>query len=220
MARKPKLKGYSIVVADDLLCVSKDRIYDPDSDLDPENSFIDQFQCPVADEVLIALRKAFSLTFPRNPFIDGVQSALLEIRRIGVEALKPMPEILSELKLPPIPPIIDDPVLKQVRVFQFLFVRTSDFDVAVKVDGKNRRLLEVAQHEDGTPLLTTLRSVITDTFNEAHDEDQHMEILHRIRSKIWSMLPAFNACLESIEIEPIARQSQSSEEDGDHDVQG
>jgi hypothetical protein len=173
---------------------------------------MDELQCPAADEVLIALRKAFSLTFPRNPFIEGVQSALLEIRRVGVEALKPMPEVLTDLNLAPLPPITDDPVMKKAHLFKFVFARTADLDIKVKVGNRKRRLLDVVEHDDATPLLTTLRSVITDTSAEAHDEDQHMAILLCIREKIQDVLPAFNACLESIEIEPIAERRSTSDE--------
>jgi hypothetical protein len=39
---------------------------------------------------------------------------------------------------------------------------------------------------------------------EAHDEDQMMSILLSIRRDVQNVLPAFNACLQSIEVEPIA----------------
>ena len=210
MGRKRKAIVYSIVHADSVCCVSEDRIYDPASE--PEKSLMDELQCPVADEVLIALRKSFSLTFPQNPFIEGVQSALLEIRRIGVEAMKPLVEVLTDLQLAPLPPIMNDPVMTKAHVFQFVFARTADLDIRVRVANRKRRLFDVVEHEDGTMLLTTLRSVITDTFSEAHDEDQHKAILLRIREKIQGVLPQFNACLESIEVEPIAEIRADSNE--------
>ena len=210
MGRKRKAKGYSIVWGDAVCCVSEDRVYDPESD--PEKSLMGELQCPTADDVLIALRKAFSLTFPRIPFIEGVQSALIEIRRIGVEAMKPIPEVLTDLKLPPLPLITNDPVMKKAQVCTFMFARTSDLDITVKFGDRKRKLLDVAEHQDATLLLTTLRSVITDTFAEAHDDDQHMAILQRIRQRIQGVLPSFNACLESIEIEPIAERVSNSKE--------
>ena len=57
-----------------------------------------------------------------------------------------------------------------------------------------------------TLLITTLRSVVSDTFEEAHNEDQLLAILRRIRGRIQVVLPSFNASLESIEIEPIAER--------------
>lgn len=173
---------------------------------------MDELQCPAADEVLVALRKAISLTYPRNPFIDGIQAALAEIRRVGVEALKRMPEILVDLGLPPVPPITNDPVLDKAHIFKFVFARTDAINITVKAEGKRRRLLDLVGNQDGTQLLTTLRSVISETFEEAHDEDQHMAILHRIRRRIHDVLPAFNACLESIEIELIAERLPEPED--------
>ena len=207
MGRRRRPKTFSIVHADTVCCVSEDRVYDLESE--PETTLMDQLQCPIADEVLIALRKSFSLSYPRNPFIDGIQQALAEIRRIGVEALKPMPEVLAELGLLPIPPIENDPAMRKTSSFIYMFARTEDIDISVKVEGKRRRLLDVAENQDGTPLLLALRSVVTDTFDEAHDEDQHMAILQKIRSKIQTVLPAFNNCLESMEVERIAADLNS-----------
>jgi hypothetical protein len=106
--------------------------------------------------------------------------------------------------LPPIPLITNDPTPSKVRLFQFVFARRDAVDITVKVEGKRRRLLDVVQYQDATALLTTLRSVVSATFAEAHDEDQHTAILQRIRAEIQAVLPPFNPCLESIEIEPIA----------------
>ena len=207
MGRKKKPKGYSILAADAVCCVGEDRVYNADAESDPEKSLMDKLQCPVADEVLIALRKAFSLTFPRNPFLEGIKAELAEIRRLGVEALKPMPEVLSDLGLAPIPAMENDPAITRARVFRFVFARTEEVDISVKADGKRRRLLDLVGNDDGTELVKALRSVVSDTFEEAHNEDQLMAILRRIRERIQKTLPAFNACLESIEIEPIAGTS-------------
>jgi len=212
MGRKPKAKQYSIVVADDLCCVGEDRVFNAESDEDVEKNLMEDLQCPIADEVLIALRKAYSLTFPRNPFVDGIRAEIAEIRRLGVEALKPMPEVLSDLGVAPIPMIDDDPVQYKVRVFQYVFARTEDIDISVKVGGKRRRLLDVAHHEKATALITTLRAIVSDTFEEAHNEDQLLAILRRIRERIQAVLAAFNPCLESIEIEPIAELLADSAE--------
>lgn len=203
MGRKRKAKQYSIVLADDLCCVGEDRVFNPELE-DAEKNLMLTLQCPVADEVLIALRKAYSLTFPRNPFIEGIRAEINEIRGLGADALKPMPEVLLDLGLPPIPMFDSDPAKDKTYVFKFAFARTQDIDIWVRVDGKRRRLLDVAHHEEATALITTLRCVVSDTFEEAHNEDQMLAILGRIRKRIQTVLPAFNACLTSMEIEPIA----------------
>lgn len=204
MGRKRKAPTYILIYSSDLHSISEDRVYDDTLDDDPKNNLGDQLQCPPADEVLIALRKSFSLTFPRNYLIENIKQALLEIRRIGVEALKPIPEVLTELSLPPIPMFSDDPVQNKVHLFLFVFAKKSDIDISIKVKGKRHRLLDYLGNEDGTALITTLRAVVTDTFSEAFDEDQHLVILQRIREKIGEVLPHYNVCLQAMEVEPIA----------------
>ena len=57
MGRPRKRPSYVIAVANELGGIGKDRTFDPESD--PNESLLDELQCPVADDVLIALRKAF-----------------------------------------------------------------------------------------------------------------------------------------------------------------
>ncbi len=135
MGRKQKTKRFSIMFANTVAHIGEDRVYVPDSA--PQKTLMEQLNCPSADEVLIALRKAFSLTYPRNPFIDGVQTAVTEIRRLGVEALKRMPEVLADLDLPPIPPVINDPILDRSQLFLFVLARTDKIDITVKVEGND-----------------------------------------------------------------------------------
>ena len=54
---------------------------------------------------------------------------------------------------------------------------------------------------------------MSDTFSEAFDEDQTEAILKRIRAQIVDVLPEFNPCLESIEIEPIAKVPEANSTD-------
>lgn len=58
---------------------------------------------------------------------------------------------------------------------------------------------------------------MTDTFVEAHDERQHRAILRRIRKQIHAVLPTYNDCLESIEVEPIAESMLEDEIADDSD---
>jgi hypothetical protein len=186
-----------------------------DEDEYPEDSLMDELQCPVADEVLIALRKSFSLTFPRNPFIDGLKESMTEIRRIGVEALKPMPDVLTELGLRPIPQIIDDPIKRKVYVTLFAVARSSDLQITVKTGTRSKGLLSIIEHFPADSLIWALREVVSDTFLEMHDEDQHSEVLTGIRHKINSVLFPYNSLLEAIEIEPIGRfDDEASGRDG------
>ncbi len=133
MGRTRKSPVY-VIVGDAIGFIGKDRILDLESE--PDEPFCDEFQCPVADEVLVGLRKAFTLSYPRNPFIDGLKEALLEIRRVCVEALIDMPDVLEELKLPPIPPIMEDRRIGKTLAFKFFLARSSDLSIKVKHEGK------------------------------------------------------------------------------------
>lgn len=204
MGRRPKPKTILLLDANAVCCVNEERVLDFEAEDDPQKSLMDELQCPVADDVLIAMRRSYSLTFPRNPLIEGVQAALIDIRKTGVEALKAMPQLLADLGLPSILPIMGDPALSKVSVFKFVFARRDAVNIMVKIDGKRQRLLDVVKHHDASELIATLRHVVTATFQEAHDEDQHTAILQEIRSRIGKVLLPFNKCLLEIEIEPIA----------------
>lgn len=58
MGRPKKKPLYLIVDAEILGSVGKERVLDLGSD--PDETLLDELQCPTADEVLIALRKACS----------------------------------------------------------------------------------------------------------------------------------------------------------------
>jgi len=209
MARPRKRPLFLIVFTDDLCRVGDDRVLADraleDDDNYPEVSLMDKLQCPVADEVLIALRKSFSLAFPRNPFMDGLKESMTEIRRIGAEALKPMPEVLLGLGLRPIPQIMDDPINHKVYVTLFAVARSADLQINVKTATRSKRLLSTIDHFPADPLIWALREVVSDTFLEMHDEDEHSKVLKDIRRKINNVLLPYNPLLEAIEIEPIGR---------------
>ena len=146
--------------------------------------------------------------------MDGLQQALSEIRRIGVEALKEIPEVLQELQLSAVPGTMADSSSRKAHVFLFSFARAADLAIQVKYEGRSRSLLKLLDPYPGDSLVRTLRAIVTDTFTETHNEDQCEEILRRIRDRVWDTLPAFNELLEEIEIEPIAdRLIQNESED-------
>ncbi len=202
MGRPRKKPIYVIVEAEVLGSISKDRVLDFESE--PNEHLLDELQCPLADEVLIALRKAYSLTFPRNPFIDGLQEALNEIRRIGVDALRTVPEVVEELHLKSVPAPTHEKKTSKAYLLKFCFARRTDLQLKVKYEGKTQRLLSMFDERPGDGLVEALRSIISDTFEEMHNEEQHEEVLRCIRQRIGSILPDYNDLLAEIEIEPIA----------------
>jgi hypothetical protein len=203
MGRRRKRPHFVVVYGDDLCCVSKAGEFHRHSDEDISDNLLDELQCPVADEVLIALRKSYSLTYPYNHLMDGLQASLAEIRRVSTEALVPLGDVLAELDLPPVPPTMDDKTATKVYVSKFSFARTDDLKRAVRYKGRERSLLPLVQQAPADDLITTLRAVLSDTFAEAYDEDQHAEILRRIRERIVAVLPSYNQQLFEIEVELI-----------------
>ncbi len=206
MGRRRTRPHFLIVHAEILGSIDKDRVLVLDSD--PDENLLDELQCPLFDNVLIALRKSFSLTFPRNPFIDGLKDALEEIRRIGVDALQPIPEVLEELKLKPVPPPSEEPRPIKVYVFQYSLARLDDLPLKVKYEGKSQKFVNLIEERPADDVVRTLRDVVSDTFEEMFSEEQHEEVLRRIRRRIGAVLPPLNDLLIAIEIEPIAELAQ------------
>ncbi len=210
MARPPKTPNYLICYADQLGSVSKDRIYVEDSE--PSDSLLDEIDWHPADSILIALRRCFSLTFSKDYSLKGRRKTVAQIRHAGVGPLQAIPKVLADLRLQPVPVDPENSDADKVQVFKFALVRESLLPAKVSHEGKKRRFLDILQYELANPLILALRSVLGDTFTEAFDEEQHDSILTSVRRRIWQVLPAYNVCLDSIEIEPIAEYRSDEEE--------
>lgn len=204
MTRKTKASKFLLLSPDLLDSVSKDFVLDLDEQFD-DGAFAETRLHPI-DEVLIALRKSFSLTYSRNPFIDGLKECEIKIRETCVDAIKCHPELLEELKLPPIPFVIDDPAERKSLLFRFALVRSKDLRIRVKYEGKKQSFFKLLDATGGDQIVRTIRAVVSDSFSEAHDEDQHEEILNVIRPRIWKILPDFNEVLDEINIERMPSQ--------------
>lgn len=156
-----------MVNADSVFRIDDKFIFHPDSgaedDDDPNNNLGVKLQCPAADTVLIALRKAFTLTYPHNPFLEGTNASIKEIRRLCVDALKPMPDVLEKLQLPAIPKFMDDPINKKAQLYCYLFVPTREIDIRIQKDGKKQKFLDSFWHREATSLLVAARNVLSFT---------------------------------------------------------
>ena len=70
-------------------------------------------------------------------------------------------------------------------------------------------------------MIRALRDLVSYTFDEMYNEEQHEEALRQIRMRIGEVLPPLNELLVSIEIEPIADITLIESADRDHeDLQG
>ncbi len=202
MGRKRTRSAYVVVEAGLLSCVDEQKNLVLDSD--PDKAFADELTCPTADQLLIALRKAFSLTYPTNIFVEGQSTAIMEIRRIGVEALIHMSDVLNDLGLPPIPRPIRERQSANCHTFQFFLIPERELHVTVKFEGRKQSLRNLVEVFPGDVLVRTLRGLVSDSFAEMHDDEQHEEVLQGMRAKLWSVLPAYNDVFRDMCIEPIA----------------
>jgi hypothetical protein len=210
MMRRQRKKPVYVIVGDAVYCIDKNRVLDRESDLD--DSLGEELQCPTADEVLIGLRKAFTLSFPINPFIDGLTQSIAEIRRVCVNALRDIPEVLSELGLPAIPPVSDDTRRSSVKIATCYFARATDLRIRVLYEGRRQSLFPLIQPAPADAIIRTAREIVTATFSEMHSEEQHEAVLLQIRNSIWDILPPFNKYLIPIDVEPIAARCESEDE--------
>ena len=87
-----------------------------------------------------------------------------------------------------------------------------DLRIKVKYKRRTRSLFNLLEPVGGDELVTVARKIVSLTFSEMHNEEQHEEVLHQIRQLIWDMLPPFNEMLISIETEPIAAKPQEVDE--------
>jgi hypothetical protein len=208
MARPGKKPVY-VIVGDAVYCIDKNRVLDLESDLD--ESLGNDLQCPAADDVLIGLRKAFTLSFPVNPFIKGLTESLTEIRRVCVDALRDISEVLDGLGLPAIPPVSGDKRHPSVKIATCYFVRAADLRIRVLYEGKRQALFPLLQPDSADTLIRTAREIVTATFSEMHSEEQHEAVLLQIRNSIWDILPPFNKYLVPIDVEPIAARYENKD---------
>jgi len=205
MARSRKRSKYVIVDSSILCCIGPERVLDLEEDV--EDSLADELECPIADPVLESLRRIFSLTFSENPFTDGTEKAVTEIRRLGVEALVEIPQILEDLKLVPIPRPLS--ASRKAHVFRYFFVKDEELKMQVQYEGRKRSLHRLTEKWPGDSLVKTLRDVVSETFSEIYDEQQAEETLLRIRSKVWEVLPTYNELLIDIEVESMPIYDES-----------
>lgn len=215
MAKKKSRPVFVVVPAFLLDCVDEKKVLDLEAVESEEERRgpLSEVEVYPADDMLASLRKAFTLTFPHNPFIDGLQNALTEIKRVCIDGTKSLPEVLEAMDLKPMPFVIDDPLEGKSMLFKHAFVESKHLRIQVKYEGKRQSLFKLLGALHGDEVICTIRQIVTDTFTEAHDEDQHNAILETIRHRIWNVLPQFNDLLDECEVERIAPMPDYENED-------
>ena len=206
MVSNRKTSKFVLLTPDLLDCVDKDFVVNLEEQFD--DGPFSEIQIFPIDDVLVALRKSFSLTYPSNPYIDDIKACLVEIRQTCVDAIKPHPQLLEELKLSPIPFIFDDPAETKSLLFKFALVRSKDLRVRVKFEGKRQSFFKLLEATPGDQIIRAIRLVVTATFKEAHDEDQHEAILEMIRNQIWDAIGGCNDIFKELNVEPMPQAAK------------
>jgi hypothetical protein len=203
MGRPKKGPVWVIVYADALSQVSESDKRDFEGEL--EGNFLEKLQCPTADDVLRALRKCFSITYPAEHSDESYKQAVDQIRGVAREALLSLgDELLTSLHLKPVGQPPSESTIK-VHVILFVFARKADLDIKAVHEGKAVRLLDLLSHWPADQLVVALRRILTMTFGEVYEGEQHLETLHEIRRLVAEVLVPYNHLLEELEIEPIAK---------------
>jgi hypothetical protein len=202
MGRPKKGPVWLVVYASALSRIAESDKQDFEGEL--EDNLLDKLQCPTADDVLSALRKCFSLSYPGEHSDDGYKQAIANIRDIARQALMPIgDEVLESLRLKPVGQPAPEDKFK-VDVLLFVFARKADLDIKAQHEGKSVRLLDLLEHWPADDLITTLRRILTISFSEMYTGDQYHDALNQMRHMIAEVLLPYNVLLEAIEVEPIA----------------
>jgi hypothetical protein len=206
MGRPKKGPIWLIVHADALAQVSESGKRDFEGEL--KGNFLDKLQCPTADDVLIALRRCFSLAYPDEHSDEGCKQAVARIRDVARAALMPVgDDLLTSLRLQPVGQPPPERKIK-VHVFLFVFARKADLDIKALHEGKPIRLLNSLEHWPADDLIVALRRILTVTFSEMYTADQHLDALYEVRHLVANVLLPYNELLEAIEVEPIAQPTK------------
>jgi hypothetical protein len=206
MGRPKKGPIWLIVYANALSQVAESDKRDFEGEL--EDNFLTKLQCPTADDVLCALRKCFSLTYPLEHSDESYKQAVNKIRDVARESLMPLgDDLLTSLHLKPVGQPPKESQIK-VHVILFVFAKKADLDIKALHEGKAVRLLDLLPHWPGDQLVVALRRILTITFCEMYEGQQYQETLYEIRRLVAEVLVPYNDLLEQLEIEPIAKPTK------------
>lgn len=173
-----------------------------------ETSLLDELDCPVGDDLLVAVRKTYSLTYSRKSSLGQIKKTVLRMRELLSSALHPLAEVTDAMKLKPVGHDKSWDEADDVRVFKFVLASVKELEVKVEVEheGGIRRclLLDQIKTQPADPLLIAARDLVSLTFQEVFSPLEHRRLLGEIRRRAAEVLVPFNWCLESIDVEPVA----------------
>jgi len=196
----PKRPKYFFVFAEDLANIVEDS-----DDREKKESVEQEYLgCPIGDEVLIALRKAFTHTYFSEDQLRPRKEAVDEIRRVALDALCPLSAILQRLKLPAASN--PNPDEKGCGVFKYVIAPAKQVRQRVKDEATGRHvpLIQLIMAEPADHTVRALRHVLKLTFSEVYTDNDYNNLLAEIRRIAADVLLPLNWMLEEIEVEPVA----------------
>jgi hypothetical protein len=160
----------------------------PQEDLDLK----DEYMFPLGDPLLIALRESFSLTYPRR--LEHIESKVMleKIRNLASDALKPVGEILAQLKLPP------------VGKFETEEGVATIFKLIIAPVEKLAPRIAPEACIPADPVVIALREVLSLSFSEAYSDQDYGVVFAKVRKLAATTLIPYNEILEDLEVEPVA----------------
>jgi len=197
---KPQRSRFVFVYAGDLDGVTDD----PEEGSKERKSWLDQLEAPIGDELLVALRQAFTITY-RQDYAEGAAERMLaEIRKLATDALRPCDAILRALRHKPLG--ADPPERHGAKVFKFVVASVRDLSRKVTVEDtkEKARFIDVVESAPADGALIALRKIVSLTFSEVFTKKDRRRLLWEIRHLAAEALVPLNAQLEDIEYEPVA----------------
>jgi hypothetical protein len=160
--------------------------------LTPDFELTDEYMFPLGDPILLALRESFTLTYPRR--LDHIEpkQMLERIREVASQALKPLGDVLAQLKLPSAGKFVEEEGV--ATVFKL---------VIAPADKVTPRIApEACMPADS--VMIALREVLSLSFAEVYSDSDYAGVFAKVRNLAATTLIPYNEILEYLEIEPVA----------------
>lgn len=174
------------------------------ADDEKEETVLDRLGCPPGDGVLRALRRAFARTYFSEDPLKPRKDAVEDIKKVAMDALQPLEDILRKLKLTPVAP--EDKQSGVVQVFKFVIIPSKEIQRKVKDEKTGRKvaLMEIVPNAPADAPIQALRQILKLTFSEVYTDADYQNVLADIRLMSARALLPVNWMLEEIEVEPVA----------------
>jgi hypothetical protein len=177
-------------------------------------TLLEQLDPEIGDDLLIALRKIFSLTYTDRFEIKDLDKVVSRIKSLAVRALKPFAPMLETLKQKPLKAKLTQEEMDEPKIHKYCLVRRSGHRFMTK-DAETddlAPLVKLIPTADADGVLIALRKILSETFSEMFEYRDLKRSLYEIRMLAATALVPLNEWLEEIELEPVAMPSRPFQE--------